>query len=344
MDAQARALVGWMEVKEAADARQAQLRAAVRRMAYLKLHHAFAGEKLGAGGRLGRRRHIKAVLRRAGCCNVSQRSVCFVRTFALTCPPCPLFGSAAWQDLAAYRREAEAEAAALDEAVSQHMQRWRMRRLLREWQRHAAGCTAGRANLQRMAAQAERRAAAEAFGAWRALVAQRTQRLSSLAALVAARQRQRDQAAAFASWRLLVEDQHGARLQERHARGVLARLRLQHAFQAWRGWRQERADRRERWEEIVEHMRARSQLNCMAAAFEGEGLGRHRLCGMWSDLRWSRVGLCDQVSLANMHPCCPALQSGRSTWLCRRRSARCSTSEWANGGALQQRAAGLGNL
>ena len=40
---QARALQAWLEARDAALARQAQLRAAVRRMAHLKLFHAFAG-------------------------------------------------------------------------------------------------------------------------------------------------------------------------------------------------------------------------------------------------------------------------------------------------------------
>lgn len=33
----------WLEFKDQQQARQAQLRTAVRRMAYLKLYHAFAG-------------------------------------------------------------------------------------------------------------------------------------------------------------------------------------------------------------------------------------------------------------------------------------------------------------
>ena len=41
---------GWLEFKDQQQARQAQLRAAVRRMAYLKLHNAFAGGRLASAG------------------------------------------------------------------------------------------------------------------------------------------------------------------------------------------------------------------------------------------------------------------------------------------------------
>lgn len=140
--------------------------------------------------------------------------------------PWPPHPAAAWQDLVAYRRQQEADAAALDEVVQQHMQRWRLRRMLRFWQAHGAGCAAGRQALQRMAAGAERRAVAGAFAAWRTLVAQRHERLASLTALVAARRRQNAQQAAFQGWRLQVDDSYGARLQAQHAQQVLGRLRL----------------------------------------------------------------------------------------------------------------------
>lgn len=150
----------------------------------------------------------------------------------LLCPPLSAFAycSAAWQDLVAYRRQQEADAAALDEAVQQHMLRWRLRRMLRFWQAHVAGCAAGRQALQRMAIAAERQAVASAFTAWRTVVAQRRERLASLTALVASRQRHRAQQAAFQGWCLQVDDSYGARLQAQHAQQVLGRLRLRAVF------------------------------------------------------------------------------------------------------------------
>ena len=106
-----------------------------------------------------------------------------------------------------------------------------------------------------------------AFGAWRACVAQRQQRLASLTALVATRQCQRTQQAAFQGWRLLVDDTYGARLQAQHARQVLARSRLRHVLLAWRGAAAQRADRRERWDATVAYMRQRTDAIHMDSAF-----------------------------------------------------------------------------
>lgn len=147
------------------------------------------------------------------------------------------------------------------------MQRWRLRRLLRGWQAHAAGCAAGRQALLRMGSQTERRAVADAFGAWRTCVAARQQRLASLTALVASRERQRCQASAFSAWRVAVDDSHGVRLQEQHAASVLARLRMRHVLLAWQDWQQQRADRRQRWEAAIAYMAQRRAVIHLDAAF-----------------------------------------------------------------------------
>ncbi|KAL4431049.1 hypothetical protein ABPG75_006305 [Micractinium tetrahymenae] len=212
---QVRVLAAWTEWQERQAAVQAALRAAVRRMSFLKLYHAFT----------------------------------------------------AWRDMVAFRRQQEEDAAALLDAVCQHMQRWRLRRLLRAWQQHSASCAQGRAALERMAVQADRRAASQALGAWRAHVARRGERLASLAALVATRQRQRAQQAVFDAWQQQTDDRCGARLQEQHAAQVLARLRLRQVFLAWQGWHRERADRRRRWESTLAYMRQRGYALRLDAAF-----------------------------------------------------------------------------
>lgn len=167
------------------------------------------------------------------------------------------------------RRQQEADQAALTEAVCQHMQRWRTRRLLHTWQQHAASCGQGRLLLERMACQADRRAVAAVFGAWRAQVASQRERLAAFSAQVAVRQAQRAQRAAFQSWRLLVDDEYGARLQLQHAQQVLARLRLRQVLGAWREWQVQRADRRQRWEATISYMRQRGAAIAVDAAFSG---------------------------------------------------------------------------
>lgn len=159
------------------------------------------------------------------------------------------------------------------EAVCQHMQRWRLRRFVRAWQAHTAGCAAGRQALLRMGAQAERRSVVDAFSAWRTCVAARQQRLASLTALVAVRQRQRCQSTAFTTWRVAVDDGHGARLQEQHAAAVLGRLRVRHVLLAWQGWQQQRADRRQRWEDTIAYMAQRRAVIRLDATF-----------GAWADM------------------------------------------------------------
>lgn len=181
--------------------------------------------------------------------------------------PSPNHQHTAWQEYVAVKREAAADAAALEEAVGQHMLRWRLRRMLRSWQASVAGCAAGRAVLLRMGDQAERRAVAEAFSAWRACVAARQQRLSSLKALVAVRQRHDCAATAFAGWRTAVEDRHGTRLQAAHAAAVLSRMRQRHVLLAWLEWRRQRADRRERWEAAIAYMRQRRATLRLDTAF-----------------------------------------------------------------------------
>lgn len=167
----------------------------------------------------------------------------------------------------AFRRQQEDDAAALLEAVCQHMQRWRLRGLVRAWQQHTACCTQGRAALQRMAAQADRQATSQAFGAWRAHLAHRRERLASLTTLVTTRQRQRAQQAAFDAWRQQTDDRCGVRMQERHAAQVVARLRLRQVLLAWQRWQHQRADRRQRWDAAIAHMRQRGNLLRMDAAF-----------------------------------------------------------------------------
>lgn len=49
---QGRALAGWLEWQEAQQARQAQLRAAVRRMAFVRLYHSFSGGFYVGKGRI----------------------------------------------------------------------------------------------------------------------------------------------------------------------------------------------------------------------------------------------------------------------------------------------------
>lgn len=169
--------------------------------------------------------------------------------------------------MVAFRRQQEEDVAALLDAVCQHMQRWRLRRLMRAWQQHSARCARGRAALQRMAAQADRRMASHALGAWHAHLAHRRERLGSLAVLVAGRQRQRAQQAVFDAWRQQTDDRCGGRLQQRHAAQVLARLRLRQVLLAWLDWRHERVDRRRRWEAAIAHVRQRGNVLRLDASF-----------------------------------------------------------------------------
>lgn len=167
---------------------------------------------------------------------------------------------AAWHELAAARRAQAAQQATLEVAAVAHMQRWRLRRVFGAWAGVAAAAAVGRAALLRMAARADAAALAAAFGAWRRYVAEHRKLLAAFEIRTAARRQGEALRAAFDGWRLATDDSQGAALQLRHARTVLARLRLDQAFAAWRSWQQAQADRHARWEATVEHMQRRLAL------------------------------------------------------------------------------------
>eukprot|EP00887_Chlorella_sp_A99_P005659 scaffold1.g5659.t1 len=213
---QGRAMEAWVEHVQARGVARSRLRAAVRRMSFLKLHNAFA----------------------------------------------------AWRELVAAKRQQAAAEAAVGAAVRQHMQRWRLRRLLGAWQGAAAAARQARALLVCMARRADRAAVAACFSGWREHMARQQERVAAFEALVALRQCQVAQREAFHAWRAQTEDAHGGRLQLTAARQVLARVRLGQAFAAWRSWQLARADRRRRWEATVEHMRRRAALVLLGVAMD----------------------------------------------------------------------------
>lgn len=221
------------------------------------------------------------------------------------------------------------------------MLRWRLRRLLRFWQAHTAGCAAGRQALERMATGAEQRAVSAAFTAWRSLVAQRQERLASLTALVASRQRQRAQQAAFQGWRLLVDDSYGARLQAQHAQQVLGRLRLRSIFRvSWGG--KEPIDRQLSLVVLADCAACSDQLpallmsDCpMKWALQPGSHAvhpcRHGRSGSSSAPTGGSAGRPPSPTCssgAQPSTPTPSLRHGSSMWRCGRRNGRCCTSEW----------------
>lgn len=203
---------------------------------------------------------------------MSELPAAYICHLRLTCPatPLPCWG-AAWRNLVACKRQQQEDQAALVEAVCQHVQRWRLRRLLRAWQQHAAGCGAGRQLLERMACAAQRREVASAFAAWSAHTARQRERLAAFCSSAATRRAQRAQRGAFHAWRLQVEDERGACLQLQHARQVLARRRLHAALRGWQDWRRQRADRRARWDATIAYMVQRGaalRLDAALAAWQ----------------------------------------------------------------------------